>query len=146
FAELERALEAARRGNTVVAHVHGPSGYGKSTLIRHFLDELPQRAGAVVLAGRCYERESVPFKALDELIDSLYHHLRRLTPVEAATFTPRNAQALVRLFPTLGRLEAMAVLGAKAPEDPHELRRKAFKALREVFARLTDTRPVVLVV
>src|SRR5690606_24747610 len=94
FAELERALEAARRGNTVVAHVHGPSGYGKSTLIRHFLDELPQRAGAVVLAGRCYERESVPFKALDELIDSLYHHLRRLTPVEAATFTPRNAQAL----------------------------------------------------
>src|SRR5690606_21029986 len=57
-AELERAFEAAASGNTVVAHVHGPSGYGKSTLIRQFLDELPGRSGAVVLAGRCYERES----------------------------------------------------------------------------------------
>ncbi len=142
---LRQAFAASRRGNTVVAHVHGPSGHGKSTLIKHFLNQLSLHDEVVILDGRCYERESVPFKALDDLVDALYRYLRRLRPVEAATFMPRHAQALVRLFPTLGRLDFMAELPAKPPpSDPHELRRKAFSALREMFARLTDSRPVVL--
>jgi serine/threonine protein kinase len=144
-AKLHRAFESARKGNTVVAHVHGPSGHGKSTLIRHFLSELSLHDEVVVLDGRCYERESLPFKALDDLVDGLYRYLRGLRPVEAATFMPRHAQALVRLFPALGRLDFMLSLPGKAPpSDPHELRRKAFAALREMFARLTDIRPVAL--
>lgn len=145
LAELERAFALARSGGTVVAHVHGASGYGKTTLVQRFLAELASRGGAVILEGRCYERESVPFKAFDDLIDALGRHLHRLPPVEAAAFVPRDARALLRLFPALGRLELMTSMAGRAPTtDAHELRRRAFAALREIFARISDASPLVL--
>lgn len=142
---LREAFEAARSGKTVVAQVHGPSGYGKTTLVRRFLSSLSLEREVVVLEGRCHERESVPFKAVDDLVDALGRYLKTLPAVEAAALLPRDSRALVRLFPALGRLEFMTSLpGRAAAKDPHELRRRAFRALRDILARITDARPVVL--
>ncbi len=147
LAALERALAQAKAGKTVVAHVHGPSGYGKTTLLRRFLGGLGERHEVTVFEGRCYERESVPFKAFDELVDALGRHLARLRPVEAAALVPRDAPALIRLFPALGRLDVMAsVPGRPATADAHELRRRAFGALREIVTRLGDSRTPILVI
>lgn len=142
---LREAFDAVRAGGTVVAHVHGPSGYGKTTLVKRFLSGLSLEREVVVLEGRCYERESVPFKALDDLVDALGRYLKTLPAVEAAALLPRDSRALVRLFPALGRLEFLTALpGRAAAKDPQELRQRAFRALRDIFARITDARPVVL--
>ncbi len=145
LAALVAACEASRGGKAVTMFVHGPSGVGKTALVRAFLDGV--RRGAVVLAGRCYERESVPYKALDSVVDELSRYLLQLPAKDGAAVTPRDAGALVRLFPVLQRVAAIA----EAPRrtfageiDAPKLRQRAFGALRELFARLCDRRQVIV--
>ena len=142
---LEEAYEDSRLGRAVCVAVHGPSGVGKSALVGHFLDRLRAR-GNVVLAGRCYEHESVPYKALDPLVDELGEYLRGL-PEEAVTpLLPQDMGPLTRVFPVLENLAGVADVdaGPRAPSDPSEMRRRAFAALRLLLARAADHRPVVL--
>ena len=75
---LEELFASLGRRATESIFVFGRTGTGKTTLIRSFLDEHVANDDAVVLSGRCYERESVPYKALDSLIDALARYLKSL--------------------------------------------------------------------
>ena len=68
---LEDAYESLKGGRPSTVFLFGRTGTGKTTLIRAFLEDLMARGETLVLAGRCYEREWVPFKAFDSLIDAL---------------------------------------------------------------------------
>ena len=140
---MREAFEASVRENQlVVLHVHGTSGMGKSDLVRHFLDALAEERAPIVLEGRCHEREWVPYKAFDGAIDALARFLGEIDPEDRGSLLPPGLSSLARLFPVLGRL-AEDGSEPEAP-DPHELRRRAFEALRRLFGNLAETRPVVL--
>ncbi|MDH5676647.1 MAG: protein kinase [Myxococcales bacterium] len=142
--ELRAAHEAARDGRKpVVVLLAGESGIGKSALCEHFLRAVGKNEPAVILSGRCYERESVPFKGFDALVDALSRYLRRLGP-DAAGLLPRDAWALRRLFPVLSRLDALAAQPERHVDDAHELRRRAFSALGELLGRMRDRVPLIV--
>ncbi len=134
-------------GTAMTVHLTGEPGIGKTALASQFGSEA-SADGALVLRGRCYEHESVPFKALDGIVDSLASALQRMPRDKAAALTPRYAALLLRLFPVLGRVDAFrgAAEGRHAPGDPLEQRRRAFGALRELLAKIAEVRRLVLII
>ncbi len=144
---LDSAFSGLMRGRTQSVFVFGRTGTGKTTLIRSFLQGLTLEE-AVVLSGRCYERESVPYKALDNLFDALARYLKGLPARRIASLLPPDVGHLARVFPVLQGVSAVAAARREAPElpDQQELRLRAFAALRELFHRLAKDVPLVLAV
>lgn len=143
---LQTSFRQVIGGMTKTIFVHGRSGMGKSVLIHKFLEGVRRDDQAVVLSGRCYEQESVPFKALDNLIDSLADHLVSLAEEDVRAATPVDLLPLIRLFPVLGRIPGASEAGRPSIEnvDQQELRQRAMNALRELLRRLGQRKPMVL--
>jgi len=74
-AELAALRAAVAARDATLLRVEGPSGIGKTTLLDRLCAELP--SDAWLLRGRCHPRESVPFKAFDEVMDELARRLAR---------------------------------------------------------------------
>lgn len=148
-AELTRlgaALATADRC-TVAVLVEGESGVGKTALVRCFADEAAG-AGALVLAGRCHERESVPYNAVDGIVDALGRHLGRLPATEREALMPIDLALLTDAFPVLlgiGGPPAPA-RATERPLDPVERRRRMYAALRVLLARLAQRGPPLVLV
>ncbi len=148
--ELRAALVMAERGQTVTVLVHGRSGMGKSSLVQRFLHEVrystPER---LVLSGRCFEQESVPYKGIDGLIDDLCQRLRERSAADIAATLPADFPMLARLFPQLEEIPGIRSpmpIGLGDEGDDDLLRRqRAFVALRELLGRTTAPVPVLVV-
>ncbi|MGK4009163.1 AAA family ATPase [Sorangium sp. So ce1036] len=145
LAALEGAFAEAKMGRVITRFIEGESGVGKSALLRRFLERIDEEA--LVLAGRCYEREAVPYKAVDELIDALSRHLSRRPAAEVKALLPPNAGLLGTVFPVLRSVPAITEARARRKAiDPPEIRALVFAALRELLGRLAAERPLVLAI
>jgi serine/threonine protein kinase len=149
---LWQAMHRAQDRQTVVIHVRGASGSGKSTLVERFVDDVEARTSVLgrtdtlVLRSRCYEREAMPFKALDGIIDSLVRHLSHLDGVEVGHYLPEDVEALAQVFPALERLKPVRHLlsSRRGVGDAVCDRARAEVAFRELFRRLAARRPLLL--
>nr|WP_161501442.1 serine/threonine-protein kinase [Rhodopirellula sp. SM50] len=148
LSQLQDLYEYAKANEVPqVAFVRGRSGEGKTSLVEHFLKELAEQdESLVVLSGRCYDRESVPFKALDSLIDALAGYLSKLPEEQSASLIPADAVFLASVFPVLGRVGAIQKLSKEGgPQlDPQQVRTRAFESLRGILCRLSKERRVVM--
>ena len=90
--------------------------------MRQFLDSLRPRDGApAVLRGTCFERDSVPLKGIDVLVDSLLDYLKSCDEDTLRQLIPRDVGALAVLFPVLDEIEALRYGRVAADVDPIEL-------------------------
>jgi len=132
---LKHHVTGVLPGQPRVVLVTGASGMGKSMLVEQFLAEIHDDTDVLVFSGRCYERESVPYKALDELVDEIAAHLRSLPAAERDSYQPENDAALMRVFQSFdGMFESTSATDL----DPSELRRRAGLALRELLGSLAE--------
>ncbi len=138
-----REVDHHRRPETVF--IVGRSGEGKTSLADTFLAGLGSNHDVAIMAGRCYDRESVPFKALDSLIDALAGYLRTLSQTDAALLMPDDIGVLARVFPVLDRVEvvAKATAGRASTLDDQQVRQRAFGALRSMLGRISRRSPIV---
>ena len=145
---LQSAFDRARGGHALSVFVSGAAGVGKSALCRQFLIDVREFSpNTTVITGRCFQRESVPFRAVDQLIDNLTSHLVRLAPSEVEALLPRQLTSLAALFPVFRRIGVIdaALQQRQAPDlDAQKLRHQAFIALRELFGRMSARRALVL--
>jgi tetratricopeptide (TPR) repeat protein len=151
--ELQSLFDAyakARKGTLAVTVVQGSSGIGKTCLVDAFLAGISssQAAGAMplVLRGRCHERETLPFKAFDTVVDGLSHRLAAFDPGDQAYVLPDGVSYLCEIFPVLRHLPLTEDQRYSLPplREAKELRNQAFVAFCELMVRLAKTQPVVI--
>lgn len=142
---LTDAFEETRNGRGQTVLVRGESGVGKTVLVREFLSRLKARGSeTLVFDGRCYERESVPYKAFDSVIDAICVHLRQLPATQQRAFLSEGSALLGRLFPVLQRLIPLRQPAAGDEMSPQEQRSRAFAAMRRMLVALAEDRPLIL--
>jgi eukaryotic-like serine/threonine-protein kinase len=136
LATLDRAFDRAHDGALAVCRVSGAPGIGKTALVREFLRRAASERSAVVLCGRCYEREATPFKLLDGLVDSLSESIARHVPAARTGLSPLGS-----LFPGL---ETAAPRASGRTMTDAEARSRAVHAFRTGLTTLASVGTVIL--
>ncbi len=147
LAQLEAAYLRFQASNQpALVWLSGRPGIGKSALLEHFLRSV--HGSCLVLTGRCHERESVPYKALDEVVDDLTRQLARGNDEQVLELIPPpDAMVLSRLFSSIRRVPALSGFSTDEDEsDPRELRKRAHTSLARVFQRLSRKKPVLIAI
>ncbi len=144
LAQFRQALSDVEPGRPVCLYVFGASGVGKSALVSSFLSSLAPDPDTLVLRGRCHERESVPFKAFDGVVDDLTAQLGRRPTIEARDLLSKDGALLAQTFPALRTLTHTGgdSLPSEAPTQEH--RKRVFAAFRRLIGRLAGAGRVVL--
>jgi serine/threonine protein kinase len=142
---LRGYIDSAQRGHGRLVLLHGSPGSGKSALVDHLLDDARAAGNALILGGRCSVWESVPFNAIDAIVDSLTRELRRERQEEVEQIM-RTALSVTQLFPVLAAA-APADVGDErisVPTSGQRLMARASAELRSILFATARGRPIVM--
>lgn len=143
---VEEIFQEVVAGHGLVVSIRGASGIGKTAFAKESLRRIRRsRPDVLLFHGSCHQGESVPFKALDEVVDQICGFLQELPLRQARVILPPEFALLARLFPVL---EDLVQAGPPLPAspDPQELRRRAFAALAAIVDNLAGLGPVAIFV
>lgn len=124
----------------VVGTVIGESGVGKTTVLSAAKHSWAA-AGAWVLSSRCFEWQSIAFKAADSIVDGLFERVR---PDAPDLNLPPDLALATSTFPVLAGLALEPPSGR--PTDKQLERDRALNALATLVADLAKANPIVLCV
>jgi hypothetical protein len=147
---LASAFRDLRDGAPVTLVVEGQSGIGKSALVQRFAQQLGlEEPEALFLSSRCYPGDALSFQGVAGIVESLADFLVGLDTARARVLVPAKPLPLVKMFPTLRRVEAIAEL-VRQPQPTSTvlvgMRARAFEGLRQLLASIGAQRPVVLAI
>jgi serine/threonine protein kinase len=144
--EVKRLQSWISEDDTSVIALHGSSGTGKSALLGAVLDRIRTEKNALIVGGACQAWESVPFNAIDVIVDSLARALRHDRP-PAVDEVMRQAVAVTQLFPVLlpvrigdGGDETIVM-----PATGEKLIARAAAELRAILLAAAGDRPLLLI-
>jgi hypothetical protein len=140
LAALHTALADVAGGKCVTASITGASGTGKSTLINQFLAKAD--GNPLILRGRCYEAETVPYKGIEEIATGASDYLMLLDNEAAGAIRPEDVSLLGRLFPSFRE----SIPERFRSDDPAVLRVRAFTAFVELLRRFGRERLLIVAV
>ena len=141
---VKHVTTLAREGSGIVL-LHGSPGVGKSVLADRVLDEIRSTTGALILGGRCHGWESLPFNAIDAIVDSVARAVRTERP-PAVEEVMKRAVAMTQLFPTLsfGALVNSDDETVVLPPTPQRVMTMAVSELHELLTAMARARTIVL--
>lgn len=147
---IGRAQELQTLKNTInqkieeprLIHITGPSGIGKSALIQQCLKTLQSPKPPYLFFAQCHPQETIPYKGLDGMLDTLSRIWASLPEEQAQSLLPSDAGYLARLFPVLRRLPEWQNAQCDEIAAP-EIRRRAVIALREVFNQFAQSHTLI---
>ncbi|MDB4963107.1 MAG: hypothetical protein JWP01_3106 [Myxococcales bacterium] len=141
LAQIEaRITDPGEHGRLLL--ITGASGAGKTALIDEAISQA-RSDRTMIWRGRCHERERVPYRAFDLIVDDLATELagdpRLAREVD-------HAAALASVFPVLAPLVDQERAADPAAADPRVERERALIALTQMFAQLIVGARAVIVI
>jgi len=143
---LDECLQRVDGGRSTTVVIEGESGVGKTSLIQRFIEQVRSERAVHCFSGRCFERESLPYKAIDGVMDAVCEELSRRSPSDLSRLLPPTAALIGQAFPVLRQLVGFAApVASQERVDPHLERLRVFSALRELFVRIAEERFTIVV-
>ena len=135
-------------GRPLMVCVEGVSGIGKTRLAEEVLRRV-RTHGVRCFQARCYEREQIPYKALDAVVDQLVSHILSTGDADLLMrgIDPDGLAALARLFPYAAEMplgEGEKVSQHAATVDFGLSRERAYEAMTGLFGAVAGNNGLVL--